>query len=121
MKLGLVTADSAATVADAARVMMENDVGSVLVTENGEPVGIFTERDVVKATAEVAEAATKPISRWTSRPLRTISPDAGTVDAVGMMVRGHFRHLPVEENGELIGIISMRDLMSLEPALRSTH
>lgn len=121
MHHGLVTADAAATVADAARVMMEHGVGSVLVTENGNPVGIFTERDVVRAVAEVPDAAAKPISRWTSRPLRTISPDAGTVDAVSMMVKGHFRHLPVEEDGELIGILSMRDLMSLEPALRATH
>lgn len=121
MHMGLVTADATATVAEAARVMIENGVGSVMVTESGQPVGIFTERDVVKAVAEVADAAQKPISRWTSRPLRTISPDAGTVEAISMMVKGHFRHLPVEENGELIGILSMRDLMSLEPALRSTH
>ena len=121
MHLGLVTAEATATVAEAARVMMEHGVGSVMVTEHGNPVGIFTERDVVKAVAEVAEAESKPISRWTSRPLQTISPEAGTVDAVSMMVKGHFRHLPVEENGELIGILSMRDLMSLEPALRSTH
>ena len=121
MHMGLVTADATATVAEAGRVMIENGVGSVMVTEGGEPVGIFTERDVVKAIAEVADAAAKPISRWTSRPLRTISPDAGTVEAISMMVKGHFRHLPVEENGELIGILSMRDLMSLEPALRSTH
>jgi|SRR5579872_614614 len=121
MHMGLVTADSTATVAEAARVMIENGVGSVMVTEGGQPVGIFTERDVVKAVAEVADAAQKPISRWTSRPLRTISPDAGTVEAISMMVKGHFRHLPVEENGDLIGILSMRDLMSLEPALRSTH
>jgi CBS domain-containing protein len=121
MHHGLVTADASATVGEAARVMMEHGVGSVMVTENGKPVGIFTERDVVKATAEVPDAAAKPISRWTSRPLRTISPEAGTVDAVSMMVKGHFRHLPVEEEGELIGILSMRDLMSLEPALRATH
>lgn len=121
MHHGLVTADAGATVAAAARVMAEHGVGSVMVTENGNPVGIFTERDVVKAVAEIEDAANKPISRWTSRPLRTISPDAGTVEAVSMMVKGHFRHLPVEENGELIGILSMRDLMSLEPALRATH
>jgi CBS domain-containing protein len=121
MHMGLVTADATASVAEAAHVMIENGVGSVMVTEGGEPVGIFTERDVVRAVAEVADAAAKPISRWTSRPLRTISPDAGTMEAVSMMVKGHFRHLPVEDQGELIGILSMRDLMSLEPALRSTH
>ena len=121
MHAGLVTAEATATVAEAARVMMENKVGSVMVTENGNPVGIFTERDVVRAVAEIPEAESKPISRWTSRPLQTISPEAGTVEAVSMMVKGHFRHLPVEENGELIGILSMRDLMSLEPALRATH
>ena len=121
MHMGLVTADATASVAEAARVMSENGVGSVMVTEAGEPIGIFTERDVVRAVGEVADAGEKPISRWTSRPLRTISPDAGTVEAVSMMVKGHFRHLPVEENGELIGILSMRDLLSLEPALRATH
>lgn len=121
MHEGLVTSDARGSVADAARIMREQGVSSVVVTEGGEPVGIFTERDVVRAVAEKPEASTEPISGWTTRALQTISPDAGTAEAVSMMVRGQFRHLPVEEEGKLIGMLSMRDLMSLEPALRSTH
>ena len=121
MHAGLVTVDASATVSEAAHVMREHGVSSVVVTEASRPVGIFTERDVVRAVAERTDAPNSAISEWTTRQLQTIRPDAGTAEAVSAMVNGRFRHLPVEEGGELIGMLSMRDLMSLEPALRSTH
>ena len=102
------------TVAEAATVMGEKHVGSAVVCEGERLVGIFTERDIVKALGQHFDAAGHAVSNWmTARPT-TIAPDATTDDALDTMLRGGFRHLPVLEDERVVGVVSIRDLAAAE-------
>jgi CBS domain-containing protein len=110
MSTTLVTAEPSSTVAEAATIMGERHVGSTLVMEEGELVGIFTERDIVRALSQDFDAPGHPISHWMTRDPRTIPPEAPVEEALQAMFDGGFRHLPVAEGGRIIGMVSMRDL-----------
>jgi CBS domain-containing protein len=110
MSAKLVVVEPAATVAEAATVMGERHVGSALVMEGGRLAGIFTERDIVRALSQHFDAPGHPVSTWMTRNPVTISPQAAVQEALDLMLSRGFRHLPVEDGGQIIGIISIRDL-----------
>jgi CBS domain-containing protein len=110
MSTKLISVDLAATVAQAATVMGERKVGSALVMDGDQLAGIFTERDIVRALSQHFDAPGHPVSTWMTRNPVTISPDAAVQEALDLMLARGFRHLPVEEGGTVIGIISIRDL-----------
>ncbi len=87
-------------------------VGSVLVLEEDALVGIFTERDILSAfdLTRADPARVSPVSKGMSSNPQTIGPDATVGEAMDKMLDGEFRHLPVMEDGMLVGIVSMRDL-----------
>jgi len=113
MRIDLVTVDPSASVRDAARAMFAAKVGSVLVVREGELLGIFTERDLIRGMAYSSDqdvAWPSPVSLWmTERPV-TISPDATVGTALDSMISHGFRHLPVMQGTSLLGVVSMRDL-----------
>jgi CBS domain-containing protein len=112
MSRQLVTVEASITVAEAASVMAQRRVGSVLIRGQRGLEGIFTERDIVRALSNDIAAPREPIYHWMTREPRTISPDADGEDAVKLMTEHHFRHLPVvDASGELVGVVSMRDLV----------
>jgi CBS domain-containing protein len=96
--------------AAAASVMSQRRIGSVLVVENGRLVGIFTERDIVRAVSQDVMAMHEAVSDWMTRDPLTVAPDTSVDVARELMLEHHFRHLPVTQGDELVGIISMRDL-----------
>jgi CBS domain-containing protein len=110
MNRDLITVDPATTVAEAATVMGGKHVGSALVMEDGALSGIFTERDIVRALGEHFDAAGHPVSHWMTANPRTIGPDAAGEEALEMMLAGGFRHLPVVEDGQVVGMLSLRDV-----------
>lgn len=110
MTTQLVTVGPSATVAQAATLMGEHHVGSALVVEGETLLGIFTERDIVRALSQDFDAPREPILDWMTHDPVTIEPDATVQEALDRMLSGGFRHLPVVEGGRLVGIISMRDL-----------
>jgi CBS domain-containing protein len=110
MSTKLISVEPGATVAEAATVMGERHVGSALVMEGGQLVGIFTERDIVRALSQHFDAPGHPVSTWMTRNPVTISPQAAIQEALDLMLSRGFRHLPVEDGGRVIGIISIRDL-----------
>ena len=110
MSKNLITVHPGATVAEAATVMGEHHVGSALVCEGDSLTGIFTERDIVRALAEHFDAAGQSVSDWMTRKPVSIEPDASVQQALDRMLSGGFRHLPVLEEGRLVGLVSMRDL-----------
>jgi CBS domain-containing protein len=110
MNRSLVTAEPGSTVAEAATIMGERHVGSTLVLEDGKLVGIFTERDIVKALSQDFDAPGHPISHWMTREPKTIRPEASADEALQVMFAGGFRHLPVAEGEKVLGMVSMRDL-----------
>ena len=111
MRAELVTVAPSTTVIDAARKMFARGVGSALVVDAEAMQGIFTERDILRSLAGVADSGRgSPVSRWmTPRPV-TIAPEATVGQALDVMLNGGFRHLPVMDGQRLVGIVSMRDL-----------
>ena len=110
MATDLLTVEAATPLTDAAREMDERGVGAVLVLEGERLVGVFTERDVLRAVARglTAEAT---VGEWMTRGPETIEPDDTAEHAAVLMIHGGFRHLPVVDAGKVVGILSIRDLM----------
>ncbi|HKA51638.1 MAG TPA: CBS domain-containing protein [Candidatus Dormibacteraeota bacterium] len=109
----VLTAPASTTIAEAASLMAQRRVGSALVVDGEHLLGIFTERDIVKALSQDGLAAHQPIGHWMTRDPQSISPEASLDEALQRMVDGHFRHLPVIEGGKLVGMLSMRDVSRL--------
>ena len=112
MSTGVVTLPGSTPMVEAARHMVRRHIGSVLVVDGAMLSGILTERDVLRAAAKPTDMAADPVSRWMSPEPITCSPDINTEEAAEMMLSGGFRHLPVLEGGELLGIVSLRDVLS---------
>ena len=97
----------------AATMLSERGIGSLVVVDfAGEPVGILSERDIVRAVAESGSAALlQSVESAMSRPIVTCR-ESDTIDEVmGQMTARRFRHLPVLEGGKLVGIISIGDVV----------
>src|SRR3981081_2128198 len=110
MKKTLYSVDPSTTVGEAISLMAQNRIGSALVMEDGRLIGIFNERDSGRALSQSYDAPTHEISSWMTRDPMTVSPDIDVEDALKTMLDNGFRHLPVMEKGQVIGMISMRDL-----------
>lgn len=103
------------TVQKAAKLMVEKNVGAVLIVEGDALVGIFTERDAVfRVVATGLDPAATPLAEVMTRSPCTIAPDQPFGSALLLMHEREFRHLPVIENGKLIGIVSSRSAMDPE-------
>jgi CBS domain-containing protein len=110
MATGLFSIEPTTTVAEAATVMGERRIGSALVMQGDRLLGIFTERDIVRALGEHFDAAGHPVSEWMTADPVTVEPSMPVEEALRMMLDRNFRHLPVTEGGRVSGIVSMRDL-----------
>jgi len=112
MRVRLVTATPDQTAAEAIRAMLDVGVGSVVVCDDNEPVGIFTERDVLKLAGTPGVSFGSIVLRdvMTANPL-TIGAEDGILDAAQLMGERNLRHLPVVEGGNLVGIVSIRDVL----------
>jgi CBS domain-containing protein len=110
MKTVLHMVEPGDTVGEAVAVMAQNRIGSVLVMEAEKLVGIFTERDTVRALSLSHDAPRHDIVSWMTHDPRTVSPDTDTEDALRTMLDNGFRHLPVVEDSKVVGMVSMRDL-----------
>jgi CBS domain-containing protein len=106
----LVTVVPTTTVAEAAQVMSLRRVGAALVVDGGELLGIFTERDIVRALAAEHDAATHHVGTWMTKDPFTLDADASAQETLALMLAKGFRHVPVTEGGRLVGVVSMRDL-----------
>ena len=100
-----------ATVIDAVNAMNDHHVGSVLVCEGGEPVGVFSERDVLVRVVAAHRDPRKTLVRdvMTTR-LYTAKPDDTLLEVMGLMTDRRCRHVPVMEGDRLIGLVSIGDL-----------
>jgi len=113
MSAPVVTASSSETIAQAAEQMRENSVGSVVVVGGERPIGILTERDLVRFAASGAEASVTKISEWMTGEPETVEPSTDVAFAFQKLADRGFRHIPVVDGGRLEGIVSMRDLMKI--------
>jgi len=110
----LVTVEPTATVLEAVEVMSGREVGAVLIRGAGGAVeGIFTERDVLKRiVAEQRDPKSTRVSEVMSRNVRFVSPATTVEQALQLMVTHRYRHLLVQEGAQVMGLISIRDIMT---------
>ena len=112
----VVTVSARSSVADAIRTMHAEQVGSVVVPDaEACPVGIFTERDVLRMYAE----GDRDFDKLTVEARMTCSvvlgnPSMPVDEALGLMTERRFRHLPVMEDGKLVGLVSIGDLLKIK-------
>ena len=100
-----------ATLQDAARQMSQDDIGAVLVEENGSLTGILTDSDiVVRAIAEGRDPSSTKVSDVASRDVATLSPDQSVDDAIKLVREQNVRRIPVVQDGRPAGIVSIGDL-----------
>jgi citrate synthase len=119
-----VTATADETVARAAARMRDRDVGSVIVVEDGRPVGILTERDLVRVAAEGASPGSATVGEWMTGDPDVVGPDESVTAAFRTLSERGYRHFPVVENGAVVGVVSVRDLLrvaSIEPVTSPGH
>ncbi|MBS7646659.1 MAG: CBS domain-containing protein [Candidatus Bathyarchaeia archaeon] len=112
MTEGLISVEKTEPVIKAINLMVEKDIGAVVVTEKGKPVGILTERDIMKKVCP-KELCTRKVSvgEIMSQPLITVDADAKLGEAASLMIEKGVRRLLVAEKGKIVGIVTQRDLM----------
>ena len=103
------------SVLDAANLMNDRGIGGLLVLEGGEPVGIFTERDVLRrVVAQGRNPAATSVAEVMSTPVTTCEPELSIEDGAALMTERRIRHLPVREAGRLTGVVTIGDLMAYQ-------
>jgi CBS domain-containing protein len=112
MSSDLLSVETSVSIIDVAQQMVDRNVGAVLVVDGGRLAGIMTERDVLRAVARGLGDTTRVGDCMTAHP-ETIAPDETTAHAAVLMLHGGFRHLPVVDGDDLVGVISIRDLVPL--------
>ncbi len=101
------------TVLTALKLMAQKRIGAVLVTEGEKIVGIYTERDYVQKGEVQGRRAETTLLREVMTPgMYTVTPDTSVEQCMALMEAHHIRHLPVVENDQLVGIVSIRDVMT---------
>ena len=118
MTKDVVTLSSDSTVGDAAQVMVRGGFGSVIVVHGRMLLGILTERDVLRAAASEDDLRSALVERWMTPDPDTSEPDLDTEEAAGLMLSRGYRHLPVVVDGDLVGMVSLRDVLSARIARR---
>jgi citrate synthase len=119
-----VTSVPSETLAEASTRMEQKKVGSVVVVDGKRPIGILTERDLVRFAASGADAGATKVSEWMTEDPDTVGPEVSVADAFDSLSSHGYRHIPVVENGELVGVVSMRDLMrvaSIQPVVHPSQ
>src|SRR5712664_2862047 len=98
------------TVGEAVALMAQHRIGSTLVMEGTRLAGIFTERDTVRALSQTHDAPAHEVSSWMTPDPLTVSPEDSIDSALKTKVDHNCRHLPVMEDEDVVGIVSIRDL-----------
>lgn len=106
----IVSVHPSDSVGAVARMLTERRIGAVLVIDDGAPVGILSERDIVRGVAgHGASALEQPVSSLMTRDLVTCRPDHTVAQVMAVMTERRIRHLPVMDGGRLTGMISIGD------------
>jgi CBS domain-containing protein len=99
------------SVVEAARLMREQDIGSLPITDDEKLVGMITDRDITtRVVAEAADPTSTSVEDVYSRDLVSVEPDEDLDEALQLMARHQVRRLPVVENGRLVGIVAQADI-----------
>lgn len=114
---GVVTVAPSMTVSDAAKILADKRIGTVIVSEDdGETAaGILSERDIVRELAASGSGClTQPVSAYMTKKLVTAAQQDKVQDVLARMTEGRFRHMPIVEDGKLIGIVTLGDVVKAQ-------
>jgi len=103
-----------ASVLDAVQRMVDNNVGALLVRDAGEVVGIVTERDYLRRVTLQGRTEQAPVSEIMSSPLVVAGPETTVDECMALMTDRRIRHVPVVEGGDVIGLVSIGDLVKFK-------
>ncbi len=107
----VITADAQTSVDSVAKIMAAKHIGSVIITRQGEPIGIFTERDLLTKFLAKDKSLQKEVGKACSSPLITSTIGISVQEAARIMTAKHIRRLPITREGKLVGVISASDLV----------
>ena len=116
-----VTAVSSESIAAASARMEERKKGSAIVVDGERPIGILTERDLVRFNATGASAEDTKVSEWMTQPVNVAAPDMSVQEAFRTLSEHHYRHLPVVDDKKLVGVVSLRSLMEFAQVQPVVH
>jgi CBS domain-containing protein len=115
MVTNVITISKNASVVYAAKVMLEHNIGGLVVVEEKEPIGIITEKDFTKVLSRNEDPSSLKVEDTMSKELITISPNTSILDAAKLMTTKGIRKLPVKEDGKLVGILTAEDIVRVAP------
>ncbi len=108
----VTTIETGASVGDAARLLSEKRIGAVIVCEGGNPAGILSERDIVREIGRAGpDCLKKHVSEMMTASLKYCAPTESLDAVLSKMTEGRFRHMPVMDNGEMVGLVSIGDIV----------
>lgn len=112
-----VTIQPTKTVLDCAKVMLKKNVGSILIVNNNDLQGILTEKDLVSFIARGLDPKKTAVSKVMTKKIDTITPDVDLYEALIKMKTEKVRRLPVIHNKKLVGMLTLSDILKIQPAL----
>jgi predicted transcriptional regulator len=114
----VITVKKEATVEEAVELMNKYEIGCLVVVGNGMPVGIITERDLLKRVLPKSEGLRNmKVMEIMSKPLISVEPKVQIEEAAKLMFQKKIKKLPVVEKGKLVGLVSLTDLLRIQPQL----
>ena len=111
--------DADASVLEAVGQMVENNVGSLLVTEGGEVAGIVTERDYLRRVTLEGRTEESPVREIMSSPLVVATVETTIDECMALMTDRRIRHVPVVDEGRVVGMVSIGDLVKFRSKLQT--
>lgn len=106
-----------ATLRECSKLMVDNNIGSLLILDGKKIIGIISETDFMRFIVEGLDFNSVKVKEVMNKNVITISPNKDIVDAMRLMKQYDIKHLPVVQRGEIIGILSVKDILKIEPEL----
>jgi len=117
----VVTVKTSEKVIDAVKLMNKHEIGCLVVVNDGKPVGILTERDMLKRVLAKSKDPRKTrVGQVMSVPLIAVKPQSMIEDAATLMFKKEIKKLPVVKDGQLLGLVTLTDLVRFQPELIDT-
>jgi CBS domain-containing protein len=108
----VITISAFESVRDAMDTMVEHKIAALVLVSGAEVIGVVSERDILQALSERGAAVLNaPVGHVATGPLVAVSPEETIKRVMHLMTHSHIRHLPVMENGQLVGIVSVGDIV----------
>ncbi|MCX6055724.1 MAG: CBS domain-containing protein [Chloroflexi bacterium] len=108
----IFTVEQGTPAIEALEIMAEKNIGALLVVDQKKPVGIFSERDFVRAVAKnKTTMLNMPVDSFMTKEIVSVTPSETIDECMAVMTKKHIRHLPVCESGQLVGLISIGDVV----------